>query len=655
MRVWNRHTVLAATLSVLLGAGCSTRARHPLALVPVAPRPAAPEPPSQLPAYRLPAAPDLALISQPTYDPVLDVIERAEAAFERGQQEYRTGHLEMAKQEFNTAIATVLQSPVTAEEDKRLQKEFDRLVDRIHSYELEALRQGDGFAEPAYQPAPIDQLQTLTFPENPQESQLVDGGPGGILHIPLVTNAQIESSIKYFTTGRGRPTLEAALKRSGRYREMILRILQEEGVPPDLIYLAQVESGFQPRARSYAAAVGMWQFLAWRGKEYELDRTWWEDERMDPEKATRAAARHLRDLYNRFGDWYLAMAAYHCGPECVARGIERTGYADFWELSRRRMFGSQTRNYVPVIIALITIARNPEKYGIHELEQEPAWSYDTVAVSSPVDLRLVAEMTETSVDTIRELNPNLLRTTTPKVSEYSLRIPLATREIFLKRVEMIPPEKRVFWRWHTVRYGESLTSIAKEFKTSVRAIAEVNNLSPDQPLFEAAELVIPVGTSSSVGDSGPLAAPGERHVVARGDTLSVIARRYNVTADQLIAWNGLDSTLIQVGQRLLVAPLDGPDVDAAPAGAQAATPARPTPASRQIASTAAPQPAFSRPSTRIASTETGRLIHRVQKGESLSQIASSYSTSVQELIRNNRHLGKVLQIGDPVYIPAAKK
>ncbi|MBI4479397.1 MAG: LysM peptidoglycan-binding domain-containing protein [Acidobacteria bacterium] len=627
-----------------------------MALVPAAPRPAAPPPPSQLPAYRLPAAPDLALISQPKFDPVLDVIERAEAAFERGQKEYRTGHLEMAKQEFNTAIATVLQSPVTAEEDKRLQKEFDHLVDRIHSYEVEALRQGDGFAEPAYQPAPIDQLQTLTFPENLQLSeQIRKDAAGTVSEIPLITNDQVASYIQYFTAGRGRATLEAGLGRSGRFRDMIFRILEEEKVPKELLYLAQAESGFQPRARSTKSALGLWQFMASRGKEYGLERNWWVDERMNPEEATRAAARHLRDLYTQFGDWYLAMAAYNCGPMCVSRAVERTGYADFWQLSRRKVLPAQTRNYVPLIIALTIIGKNPEKYGIEDLPLEPAWSYDTVAVSSPIDLRLVAEMTETSVDTIRGLNPNLLRMTTPKVSEYRLRIPLASREIFLKRVEMIPPEKRVFWRWHTVRYGESLTSIAKEFKTSVRAIAAVNNLNPDQPLLEAAELVIPVGTNQSVGISGPLGAPGERHVVARGDTLSVIARRYNVSADQLIAWNGLDSTLIQVGQRLLVAPLDGPDVDAAPAGAQAATPTRPAPGVRQIASTAAPQPAFSRPSTRIASTETGRLIHRVRKGESLSRIASSYSTSLQELIRNNSHLGKVLQVGDPVYIPAVKK
>jgi membrane-bound lytic murein transglycosylase D len=424
---------------------------------------------------------------------------------------------------------------------------------------------------------------------------------------------------------------------------MIFRILKEEQVPQELFYLAQAESGFQPRARSTKSALGLWQFMASRGKEYGLERNWWVDERMNPEEATRAAARHLRDLHDQFGDWYLAMAAYNCGPMCVQRAVTRTGYADFWELARRRVLPAQTRNYVPLIIALTIIGKNPEKYGIEDLPLEPAWTYDTVAVTSPIDLRLVAEMTDTSLETIRGLNPNLLRTTTPKVPQYTLRIPLATRELFLKRLELIPPEKRVFWRWHTVRYGENLTSIAKEYKTTVKAIAEVNNLDPSQPLYEAAELVIPVGNNSLLA-SGPLAAPGERHMVERGDTLGAIARRYNVTIEQLIYWNDLGSTMIRVGERLLVAPLDGPETEIEQAVAR-----------QQVASSAGARSANGQSAAKVFTTDTGSLIHRVRKGESLSVIASAYKTTVLELQRNNQHLGRILQIGDPVYIPASKE
>jgi membrane-bound lytic murein transglycosylase D len=595
----------------------------------------------------------LALISQPSYDPVLDVIEKARSAFDRGEQAFRTGHLATAKAEFNSAITAMLESPVPAAMDKRLQREFDTLVDRIHSFEAEALRQGDGFAEPPYQQAPIDQLQSVTFPEDALLSEQVRQAAAVTLsEIPLVTNAQVANYIKYFTVGRGRPTLEATLERSGRYRDMIFRILKEEKVPQELFYLAQAESGFQARARSSKSALGLWQFMAGTGKRYGLQRNWWVDERMNPEEATRAAARHLKDLYNQFGDWYLAMAGYNCGPMCVQRAVARTGYADFWELSRRKVLPAETRNYIPIIVALTMIGKNPEKYGLDELPVEPAWSYDTITVTSPIDLRLVAELTDTSLETIRGLNPNLLRTTTPKVPEYTLRIPLATRDVFLKRIELIPPEKRVFWRWHTVRYGESLSTIAKQFKTSVKAIAEVNNLDPAEALQEAAELVIPVG-NSSLRDSGPLAAPGERHVVERGDTLGAIARQYNVTIEQLIYWNDLDGTLIRVGQRLLVAPLDGPDLGTGTTVAQQSASPGPT-AGRQIASTSLPGAGSGQSAAKTAATETGRLIHRVRKGESLSVIASAYRTTVRELQRNNQHLGSILQIGDPVYIPATK-
>jgi membrane-bound lytic murein transglycosylase D len=426
---------------------------------------------------------------------------------------------------------------------------------------------------------------------------------------------------------------------------MIFRIFDEENVPHELIYLAQVESGFQPLARSNKAAMGLWQFIAGTGQLYGLDRNWWVDERLNPEQATRAAARHLRDLFNQFGDWYLAMAAYDCGPVCVQRAVEKTGYADFWELSRRRVLPQETRNYVPLIIALTIIGKNPEKYGIDELPLEPAWTYDTVAVTSPIDLRLVAEMVDTSVDTIRELNPNLLRMTTPKVPEYSLRIPLASKDIFQKRVAMIPAEKRVFWRWHTVRYGETLTSIAKEYKISVKAIAEVNNLDATQPITESAELVIPVGTNQTIADTGSSAAPGERYTVASGDTLSSIARRYNVSSAQLVAWNDIDGDMIRVGQRLLVSPLDDPTSSRT----QQQTSINRS-AVHQIASTSTVRSS----SNKAAPIETGRLVHRVVKGESLSEIASNYNISVDELVRNNRQLGKVLQVGDAVYIPKSK-
>ncbi len=491
--------LLMAGFAFLIITGCSTRGHRVVAVVPPPPLP--PASPS-LTVQFLPLKPVtvpavLSGIRQPRFDLVEDVIEKAETSFEAGKKDYRAGHLEIAKQEFNTAIDGILQAPVSMQEDRRLAKAFDSLVDRVHGYELEALRQGDGFAEPKYQPAPLDELQKLTFPDNPQLSERFRAdATNTVSDLPLIVNNQVANFIEYFAHGRGRSSLEAGLRRAGRFRDMIVRILKEEGVPLDLIYLAQAESAFQYYARSNKGATGVWQFMAATGRPYGLETSWWLDERLNPEKATRAAAKHLRDLHGMFGDWYLALAAYNCGPMGVQRAVEHTGYADFWELSARHALPEETRNYVPIILALTIIAKNPEKYGLEDLLPEAPLVYDKVTVTDPVDLRLVAEIVGSSVETLRELNPSLLRLTTPKVPEYDLRIPLATNDIFLKRIAMIPPEKRVWWRWHTVNYGETLSGIAKKLHSTSQAIAEVNNLDPAQPLREAAELVIPVSPAA---------------------------------------------------------------------------------------------------------------------------------------------------------------
>ena len=209
---------------------------------------------------------------------------------------------------------------------------------------------------------------------------------------------QVAGYINYFST-RGRGTVERALARSGRYEDMIRRTLREEGVPQDLIYLAQAESGFHPLAVSRAGARGMWQFMGSRAKGYGLERSWWVDDRQDPEKATRAAAHHLKDLYNQFGDWYLAMAAYNSGPGTVQSAVKRTGYADFWELYRRKVLPKETRNYVPIILAVTIMAKNPAQYGLDSVVKEKPVPYDTVKIDYPIDLRLAAECVDASAPT----------------------------------------------------------------------------------------------------------------------------------------------------------------------------------------------------------------------------------------------------------------
>src|SRR5258705_1861567 len=260
----------------------------------------------------------------------------------------------------------------------------------------------------------------MTFPVAPRLKERAEQAAKNLSHdLPLTVNDGVLSFLNFFQTPRGRAIVETGLRRAGRYREMISRVLGEEGMPQDLIYLAQAESAFQPLALSRAGARGIWQFVAWRGNEYGLRHAWWVDERQDPEKATREAARHLRDLYSMYGDWYLAMAAYNCGPGNVQKGIERTGYADFWELYKRNVLPRETKNYVPIIVALTLIAKDAAHYGI-QADPEPPVATDVVKPGRAIDLRLGAETIHVDAETLRPLNPPLVRLRTPDHHSFEL-------------------------------------------------------------------------------------------------------------------------------------------------------------------------------------------------------------------------------------------
>src|SRR5437016_12241578 len=255
-----------------------------------------------------------------------------------------------------------------------------------------------------------------------------------------MVNEYVGGYISFYST-RGKGTFLRAAERSGRYREMIVRIFKEEGVPQDLIYLAQAESGFHPLALSRVGARGMWQFMASRASGYDLTRNWWIDDRQDPEKSTRAAARHLKDLYNQFGDWYLAMAAYNSGPGNVQQAVQRTGFADFWELYRRNVLPKETKNYVPIILAMAIIAKNPKQYGLDDIQIDPPLAVDRVTIDYPVDLRLVAECVDIDVDTLQDLNPSLLRMTTPKEGVFELNLPAGAKQKYQEAIAAIPTDK----------------------------------------------------------------------------------------------------------------------------------------------------------------------------------------------------------------------
>jgi membrane-bound lytic murein transglycosylase D len=260
---------------------------------------------------------------------------------------------------------------------------------------------------------------------------------------------------------------------------MIQRILDEEGVPPELIHLAQAESGFLPRAVSRARATGMWQFMNWRGNQYGLMQTRYTDDRLDPEKATRAAARHLRDLYHTFGDWYLAIAAYNCGPGVIERAVERTGYADFWELRARRVIPAETTNYVPIILAMTIMAKNSVEYGLQDVAPDAPLEYDTVAITSPTSLSLVADMIDVPVSELLAMNPALLKSTAPE--GYSLHVPRGTGSEVMAGLRLVPSERRASWRLHRVESGETLAAIGKRYGTAPGTIAAANNLASESP------------------------------------------------------------------------------------------------------------------------------------------------------------------------------
>ena len=374
--------------------------------------------------------------------------------------------------------------------------------------------------------------------------------------LPLVLNSQVIRLINYFTTGRGKRTFQRTIDRSEAYRPMVERILKEEGVPPEIFHLAQAESGFRPLAISRARATGMWQFMRFTGRQYGLRQNQYVDERYDPEKATRAAARHLKDLHIEFGDWYLAMAAYNGGPMRVVRSVKRAG-SDYWTLCRRRLLRRETRNYVPIILAMTYVAKNPWLYESLDRDPAPPLRYDTITTDSEIHLNLIADITGATTAKLREINPALRRSATPPHS-YDLRLPEGTAQSFESEIARIPKEKRLAWRRHKVKEKETLAAIAKRYRIKSSQIAELNQLDQGK-LDQGSFLMIPSGPQKIKyyyrgGAGGFLVGGTGRYRIARGDTLGGIAQRFRTSVRQLQRWNGLTSTRIRAGRYLIVKP-----------------------------------------------------------------------------------------------------
>lgn len=412
-------------------------------------------------------------------------LKSSEDRFEAGRKAYQEGRYDDARREFNRAIDILLATPDSAPDRWRIERRLETLVDTVFKYDVNALGAGETGEQVAYEKSPLDGLLELNLTPDPKiRNKVLAELAATRSQLPLDVTDEVLSYINYLTGERGKWTMIAGLKRAGRYRAMIEKILAEEGLPLELLHLAQAESGFSPRAVSWAAAVGMWQFVQFRGREYGLMQSPYHDDRLDPEKATRAAARHLKDLYHALGDWNLALAAYNCGPECVNRAVQRTGYADFWKLRAMRALPRETMNYVPLILAMAIIAKNPADYGI-DVVPDPPLEYDSLPLDAPASLQLIADAADRPLVEIRDLNPALTGLIAP--AGYTVRLPSGSGAGVASALAEVPPAQRVAARIHRVERGETIAMIASRYRTSAAALAAANHGSN---LLAAGDLVV---------------------------------------------------------------------------------------------------------------------------------------------------------------------
>jgi len=558
----------------------------------------------------------------------------SQASIEAVEVDSRAGNVEKAREESGQAVDQPQISGHDALNDRQFSGVYHLESAQAKEKVAEASPTDDASQVQQSTPAPIDEIADMPVPEtetpDPKLLGRAEGEVQAISHdLPLTVNDRVLMYLRYFQTPRGSAIVETGLRRAGRYRDMVGRVLREEGMPEDLIYLAQAESAFQPQAVSKAGARGMWQFMAYSGRKYGLGKNWWVDERQDPEQATRAAARYLRALYDQFGDWYLAMAAYNSGAGTIERAVERTGYADFWELFHRNVLPKETQNYVPIILALTLISKDPARYGI-DPQPEPALQADEIKPGQPIDLRLVAETIDTDLDTLRSLNPQLLRLVTPADPNFVLRLPTGTGDRFFAGMTAIPPEKWVSWRRHNVEEGETLNAIAKRYRVTSTAISEANNLEASASLVAGQKLIIPAAAPSDA-----TADKMVRYRVRRTGSIASIADEFDVTTAELRKWNHLKSDHVARGTRLKIysggiTPLLAKAEDS-PSGVQPRRRNRVNHSSTDARSTS--------------------VVHHVKPGETLWSIAHAYQTTAEAIRSTNKYLfSRPLEVGDSLTI-----
>ncbi len=479
-------------------------------------------------------------------------------------------------------------------------------------------------------------------------------------------NGDVHRYIEYFTGG-GRSVFERWLKRSGRYMDLFREVLRKEGLPPDLVHLVFVESGFNVHARSYASAVGPWQFLRSTARMFGLTVNQWVDERKDPEKSTVAAARYLKHLYSIFGDWPLALASYNAGEGTVLRAIKRQGTTNYWDLRLPR----QTEEYVPQFMAILAISRDPQKYGFADVELEGPMNFDELALKGAVDLRALAKISECTYEELRDLNPAVLRHAVPsKDGVTTVRVPRGKAEVILQKLEGGAPMPAVdLTVRHRVRRGETIQGIANQYHVSATQLAKSNGLTSARPLKRGMVLTVRAGLkprqlepaglepsdprgSTAYVPSRKIGTParlkgdsnGEGRLtvtVRRGQTLGEIAKAHGVTTADLMRWNHLKSSTVRRGTRLKVRNAEA--TESALAASQAD--------SVQIANLKPPRSKKS--SARAASRNMSiKSTIIVRSGDTLSEIAARNGTTVTKLKRANGMSSSRVRAGQKLRIPA---
>jgi membrane-bound lytic murein transglycosylase D len=494
-----------------------------------------------------PTPPENAVVEPAPVDPA---ITAASEAFSLGRDAALNGNIECARFYFEEAIAAIQPEGQPPASGSRL--EFSReLWEGIQRYEaLSGATEEAGTSHGEVSP----ELEAIENPEaTPEEiaaaaDEVAAAMDATSSDVPLVVNDAVLRLVAAFQSPPLHDKIQAGLGRSGRYIPMIQRVFAEEGLPQDLAWIAFIESSFLPHARSPRAAQGIWQFMPRTGRQYGLKFNGVVDERSDPEKATRAAARYLSYLHEIFNDWYLVMAAYNAGEGKILRAMERTRARDFWQLAGTSAIRRQTANYVPAFLASLLISKDPTHYGF-DVVLAPPLEFEVVSLDRSIDLRTVASGMRIDYEDLQTLNPELRSSFTPREPEgYDLRIPPGARESFLVAFAAAPTTIPPAFRTHTARKGDTLPRIARRYGVSVKAIASANALSPRSKVARGQEILIPQrvaaakapkAKNATVRNAASAPPAVKRYRVKSGDTLYRIALRHGVTVAEILAINGL--------------------------------------------------------------------------------------------------------------------